>query len=301
MCQRFFVKIAVAHFACTAVLFLATAGCATSIENGRGEPLDASGTGVTPAKTSSETAVLFRSAALFDSGPGGHEVVAVLATQSTNSTPVSTFLAKTESHEEAPAPEPEPEPEPGPVTEPEPGPVTEPEPEPEAEFDGESGETLDEETLDEETFDEESGADDDSNTSVEEQVDDLLNSLDDGDALSLEDLLDAGLDLDDLPPDTPVELRTDEDGNPVVITAEEAAQLEAFDDLSSLIEAALEDPGALIGSLQLVGKDMSEEEREESQAVVVSSVIVANIANLASSAATTAAAGAAATTHRRKP
>ncbi len=136
---------------------------------------------------------------------------------------------------------------------------------------------------------------------MEEQVDDLLNSLDDGDALSFEDLLDAGLDLDDLPPDTPVELRTDEDGNPVVITAEEAAQLEAFDDLSSLIEAALEDPGALIGSLQLVGKDMSEEEREESQAVVVSSVIVANIANLASSAATTAAAGAAATTHRRKP
>ena len=299
-------RIAVAHFACTAVLFLATAGCATSIENGRGEPLDASGTGVTPAKTSSETAVVFRSAALFDSGPGGHEVVAVLATQSTNSTLASAFLAKTESHEEAPAPEPEPEPEPGPVTEPEPGPVTEPEPEPEAEFDGESGETLDEETLDEESgADDEvlpgDETDDDSNTSVEEQVDDLLNSLDDGDALSFEDLLDAGLDLDDLPPDTPVELRTDEDGNPVVITAEEAAQLEAFDDLSSLIEAALEDPGALIGSLQLVGKDMSEEEREESQAVVVSSVIVANIANLASSAATTAAAGAAATTHRRKP
>lgn len=296
-------KIAARHLACAAVLFLATAGCATIIENGRGEPLDSSGTGVTPAKASSETAVVFRSAALFNSGPGGHEVVAVLATQSTNSALASAFLAKTESHEEAPAPEPEPEPvtepEPGPVTEPEPGPVTEPEPE--SEFDGESGETLDEESgADDEVLPGDE-TDDDSNTSVEEQVDDLLNSLDDGDALSLEDLLDAGLDLDDLPPDTPVELRTDEDGNPVIITAEEAAQLEAFDDLSSLIEAALEDPGALIGSLQLVGKDMSEEEREESQAVVVSSVIVANIANLASSAATTAAAGAAATTYRRKP
>jgi hypothetical protein len=101
----------------------------------------------------------------------------------------------------------------------------------------------------------------------------------------------------DLPPETPVEIRVDEDGNPVVIMAEEAAQLAAFSDINSLVEAAFEDLGALIGSLQHVGKDMSEEEREESQAVVVTSVIVANVASLASSAA---AAGAV-VTYRRNP
>jgi hypothetical protein len=122
------------------------------------------------------------------------------------------------------------------------------------------------------------------NSSTQEKVDAILANLDPGEAITLEILLEAGLSLDDLPPETPVEVRTDEDGNPVVIAAEVAAQLAVFSDINSLVEAAFEDLGALVGSLQHVGKDMTEEEREESQAVVVSSVVVANIAYLASNA-----------------
>jgi hypothetical protein len=110
-------------------------------------------------------------------------------------------------------------------------------------------------------------------------------------------LLEAGISLSDLPPETPVEIRTDENGNPVVITAEQAAQLAVFSDTNSLIEAAFNDLGALVRSLQHVGKDMTEEEREESQAVVVSSVIVGNIAYLASNAAAITSV----VTYRRKP
>ena len=135
------------------------------------------------------------------------------------------------------------------------------------------------------------------NSSIQEKVDAILANLDPGEAITLDMLLEAGISLSDLPPETLVEIRTDENGNPVVITAEQAAQLAVFSDISSLIEAAFNDLGALIRSLQHVGKDMTEEEREESQAVVVSSVIVGNIAYLASNAAAIGSA----VTYRRKP
>jgi hypothetical protein len=135
------------------------------------------------------------------------------------------------------------------------------------------------------------------NSSVEEKVDAIIATLEPGEPVTLDILLKAGLTFADLPPETPVEIRTDEDGNPVVITAEVAAQLAVFSDINSLVEAAFKDLGALIGSLQHVGKDMTEEERKESQAVVVSAVIVANIASLASSSA---AAGAV-IAYRRNP
>ena len=135
------------------------------------------------------------------------------------------------------------------------------------------------------------------NSSIQEKVDAILANLDPGEAITLDMLLEAGISLSDLPPETLVEIRTDENGNPVVITAEQAAQLAVFSDISSLIEAIFNDLGALIRSLQHVGKDMTEEEREESQAVVVSSVIVANIAHLASNAAAIGSA----VTYRRKP
>jgi hypothetical protein len=135
------------------------------------------------------------------------------------------------------------------------------------------------------------------NSSVQERVDAILANLDPGEVITLDALLEAGIGLSDLPPETPVEIRTDENGNPVVITAEQANQLTVFSDISSLIEAAFNDLGALIRSLQHVGKDMTEEEREESQAVVVSSVIVGNIAYLASNAAAISSV----VTYRRKP
>ena len=134
-------------------------------------------------------------------------------------------------------------------------------------------------------------------SSIQERVDAILANLDPGEVITLDVLLEAGIGLSDLPPETPVEIRTDENGNPVIITAEQAAQLSVFGDVNSLIEAAFNDLGALIGSLQHVGKDMTEEEREESQAVVVSSVVVGNIAYLASNAAAISSV----VTYRRKP
>jgi hypothetical protein len=134
-------------------------------------------------------------------------------------------------------------------------------------------------------------------SSIQERVDAILANLDPGEVITLDVLLEAGIDLSDLPPETPVEIRTDENGNPVIITAEQASQLSVFGDVNSLIEAAFNDLGALVGSLQHVGKDMTEEEREESQAVVVSSVIVGNMAYLASNAAAISSV----VTYRRKP
>ena len=45
-------------------------------------------------------------------------------------------------------------------------------------------------------------------------------------AVPAEALKEAGLDFADLPAETPVDVRTDEDGNPVIITAEIADALE---------------------------------------------------------------------------
>jgi hypothetical protein len=100
---------------------------------------------------------------------------------------------------------------------------------------------------------------------------------------------DAGITYEDLPPETPVEVREDENGNEVVITAEVAAALVILENPVELISAIFDDPGQALLAIASIGADMSEEEREESEKIIVASVIAAQAAvNAAGMAASVA-------------
>jgi hypothetical protein len=110
-----------------------------------------------------------------------------------------------------------------------------------------------------------------------------------GEPVSAQAIQDAGLTYQDLPPDTPVEVREDENGNEVVITAEVAAALVVLESPSELLNAILTDPGEALLAIASIGADMSEEEREESEKIIVASVIAAQAAvNAAGMAASVA-------------
>jgi len=121
----------------------------------------------------------------------------------------------------------------------------------------------------------------------------LIASVAPGEALSAEAVKEAGLEYKDLPAETPVDVRTDENGNAVIITAEVAAQVELLENPGELLATALTDPGAALAALGSVGADMSPEEREEAEKMVVATVVAAGAAM---NAATVAAASAATTT-----
>ena len=93
-------------------------------------------------------------------------------------------------------------------------------------------------------------------------------------------LAEAGITYADLPPETPVEVRTDAEGNPIVIVAEVADALQLVEDPGALVGALFTDPGKALMALANIGADMSPVERKESQQVVVASIIVASIATL---------------------
>lgn len=100
----------------------------------------------------------------------------------------------------------------------------------------------------------------------------------DGEAVSAEDIKDAGLTYDDLPPETPVELRTDDKGNPVIIEAQVAAALVLLESPAALVGALFDDPGKALLAVASIGADMSPEERAQSEKVVVASVIAGQAA-----------------------
>jgi hypothetical protein len=105
----------------------------------------------------------------------------------------------------------------------------------------------------------------------------------------------AGLEYKDLPPATPVEVREDENGNEVVITAEVAAALVVLESPAELLNAILTDPTQALLALGSIGADMSVEEREESEKIIIASVIAGQAAVNAAGMAGAAAA------YRRKP
>ena len=151
-----------------------------------------------------------------------------------------------------PTPEPEPEPEPVPV---EPEPIPEPiQPEPPV------------------------VATQDSTPEERAVVAETLIAASQGEPVSAQAIQDAGLTYQDLPPDTPVEVREDENGNEVVITAEVAAALVVLESPSELLNAILTDPGQALLAIASIGADMSEEEREESEKIIVASVIATQAA-----------------------
>jgi hypothetical protein len=177
--------------------------------------------------------------------------------------------------EEPIAPEPEPEPEPAPEPAPEPvidiapePPVIEPEPP--------------------------VVATEDSTPEEREVIAEALIEAAQGEPVTAQAIADAGITYADLPPETPVEVRQDENGNEVVITAEVAAALVILADPAALVEAIFTDPTQALLALASIGADMSDEERQESEKTIIASVI-------AGQAAVTAAGAAGAAAYRRKP
>ena len=116
-----------------------------------------------------------------------------------------------------------------------------------------------------------------------------------GEPVTAQAIADAGLTYADLPAETPVEVRQDEDGNEVVITAEVAAALVVLESPAALIEAIFTDPGQALFAIVSIGADMSDKEREESEKIIVASVIAGQAAVNAAGMAGAAAA------YRRKP
>jgi hypothetical protein len=204
-----------------------------------------------------------------------------------------------EVEEEAPAPAPEPvaEPEPIPVEElaPEPQPeppleeepAPEPEPEPEPVPDSAPEPVID-------IAPEPPVAAPDATDEEKEIVAQAIIEEANGEPVTAQAIQDAGLTYEDLPPQTPVEVRQDENGNEVVITAEVAAALVVLESPAALIEAIFTDPTQALLAIASIGADMSDEERTESEKIIVASVI-------AGQAAVNAASMAGAAAYRRKP
>ncbi len=101
----------------------------------------------------------------------------------------------------------------------------------------------------------------------------------------------AGIEYKDLPASTPVEVRTSESGEALIITAEVAASVELVQDPGALLEAAFSDPGAALQALGSIGADMTEGEREEATEMVVATVVAAGAAINAASVAAGGATG----------
>ena len=102
-----------------------------------------------------------------------------------------------------------------------------------------------------------------------------------GEAVPASALAAAGITYEDLPPETPVEVRTDEDGNEVIITAEVAAALVVLENPVALVSELFSDPAKALLALGSIGADMSPAERAESEKVVVAAVVVGTIAQTA--------------------
>jgi polyhydroxyalkanoate synthesis regulator phasin len=122
-------------------------------------------------------------------------------------------------------------------------------------------------------------------------ADALVESIAPGESLTKEQIQEAGIEYKDLPADTPVEVRQDENGNEVVITAEVAASLVLLENPSELLSTALSDPGAALEALGNIGADMSAEEREEATEMVVATVVAAGAAINAAAVAAGGATG----------
>jgi hypothetical protein len=119
----------------------------------------------------------------------------------------------------------------------------------------------------------------------------LIENLKPGDSVSAAQVQASGVSYSDLPASTPVEIRADENGNALVITAEVAANIELVQDPGALLEAAFSDPGAALEALGSIGADMTEEEREEATEMVIATVVAAGAAINAAAVAAGGATG----------
>lgn len=119
----------------------------------------------------------------------------------------------------------------------------------------------------------------------------LVADLKPGESISAAQVQASGVSYSDLPVDTPIEIRVSESGEPLVITAEVAANVELVTDPGALLEAAFTDPGAALAAIGSIGADMTEGEREEATDMVVATVVAAGAAINAVGAATASTGG----------
>jgi hypothetical protein len=122
-------------------------------------------------------------------------------------------------------------------------------------------------------------------------ADALIQSVAPGENLTKEQVADAGIKLADLPPQTPVDVRTSENGDSVVITAEVAVQVELVSDPAAFAAELFNNPGAALAALGSIGADMTQGEREEATKMVVATVVATGAALNAVGAVTGAATG----------
>jgi hypothetical protein len=187
-----------------------------------------------------------------------------VATQAPEPTPIAVVVAEPEPEPIVPDIEPEPVVEPEPVA-PDLVPDLEPEPiqvEP-------TVEELTQEVIDDAL------ADGVLTDTERELVADALLEEFAGEPITFEALQEAGLDYEDLPPETPVTLE-----NGVVLSAEVADALEIFDSGAEVLATILENPAKALKALVSIGADMTEEEREVSQNTVVAAVVVTQVAQV---------------------
>ena len=106
----------------------------------------------------------------------------------------------------------------------------------------------------------------------------LVENLKAGESVSAADIKSSGVEFKDLPPSTPVEMRTSESGEVLVITAQVAANVELVQDPGALAAAVFTDPGAALQALGSIGADMTPGEREEATKMVVATVVATGAA-----------------------
>ncbi len=124
-----------------------------------------------------------------------------------------------------------------------------------------------------------------------ELVADALIEAADGEPVTASDIAAAGLEYRDLPPEIPVEVRADANGNPVVITAEVASALLTLESPAALVGAIAgcfnpdeaieglteEQKCEVLLALASIGADMSPQERQKAKEVLVAAVLVGQI------------------------
>ena len=119
----------------------------------------------------------------------------------------------------------------------------------------------------------------------------LVADLKPGQSISAAEVKASGVSYADLPPETPVAVRTSESGEVLVITAQVAANVELVQDPGALLQAAFTDPGAALAALGSIGADMTPGERKEATNMVVATVIASGAAINAAAVAAGGAAG----------
>ena len=124
-----------------------------------------------------------------------------------------------------------------------------------------------------------------------ELVADALIDSSEGAPIKASDIAAAGLEYSDLPPQIPVEVREDANGNPVVITAEVASALLTLESPSALVNAIAgcfnpeeaieglteEQKCELSKALANIGADMSPQERKDAKEVLVAAILVGQV------------------------